>query len=121
MQDIQQLLLYLTVFIGFTILIRTVMGAGVKRVSGAEAKQLVAGGALLVDVRSPAEFSSGKIKGAKNIPLQDLERRMQEFGSKDRPVILYCASGARSAMAGRKLKAAGYDARNLGSLRNWPA
>ena len=95
-------------------------GAGVKRISGAEAKQLVAKGALLVDVRTPAEFSQGKIMGSKNIPLQDLDRRYAELGSKERPVILCCASGARSAMAGRKLKAAGYDVRNLGSFRNYP-
>lgn len=120
MQDIQQLLIYAAVFIGFTVLIRTLMGAGVKRISGAEAKQLVAKGALLVDVRTPAEFSQGKIKGSKNIPLQQVEQRLKEFGATDRPVVVCCASGARSAMAGRKLKAAGYDVRNLGSYRNYP-
>lgn len=120
MQDVSQLLLSVGLFVVAMFLIRSIMSAGVKKVSGAEAKELVAKGALLVDVRSPGEFASGKIKGSKNIPLQEIDRRMKEFGATDRPVIVCCASGARSAMAGRKLKHAGYDVRNLGSWMRWP-
>lgn len=121
MQDILQLVLVIGVAFGAMTLFKAILGGGVAKISGAEAKQLVAGGALLVDVRSPAEFAAGKIKGSKNIPLQDIERRMKEFGSKDRPVVVCCASGTRSAMAGRKLKAAGYDVRNLGSWSRYPS
>ena len=84
------------------------------------ARQLLAEGALLVDVRSPSEFSSGHLDGAKNIPVNVLGQRSGELGAKDRPVILYCASGTRSAMAKRTLRAAGFArVHNLGSMGNW--
>ena len=85
------------------------------------ARKLLANeGALLVDVRSPGEFSSGHIDGARNIPVDALNARERELGGKDRPVILYCASGARSAMATRRLRAAGFSrVYNLGSISNW--
>jgi len=78
-------------------------------------------GAKVVDVRSPEEFRDGFYAGAINIPLQDLGRRMAEI-PKDKPVVLYCASGARSAMAARVLKQAGYaDVVNAGGLGDMPA
>ena len=84
------------------------------------ARKLVADGALLVDVRSPTEFSSGHIDGACNIPIDSLSVRERELGAKDRTVVLYCASGARSAMAKRRLRAAGFSrVHNLGSIGNW--
>jgi phage shock protein E len=89
-------------------------------ITPARARELLAEGALLIDVRSPSEFSSGHINGARNIPVGALSAREGELGVKDRPVILYCASGARSAMAKRTLRAAGFSrAHNLGSLSNW--
>ena len=101
-------------------LIKFVLGMGVPKVRGAEARQLVAAGALLVDVRSPGEFSAGAAQGAKNIPLPDLQRRLKDFGGKDRTVIVCCASGTRSAMAGRALKKAGYaKVLNLGRWQNY--
>lgn len=106
----------IALFVGFKFL----MGLGVPKVSGADAKKLVGEGALLVDVRSPGEFAAGSAKGAKNIPLPDLQRRLKDFGSKERPVIVCCASGTRSAMAGRQLKKAGYTTvLNLGPWQNY--
>lgn len=85
-----------------------------------KAHALVAGGAQLVDVRSPAEFGTGHIDGARNIPLGELDRRVRELGATDRAVIVYCASGTRSAMAKRALHKAGFtEVYNLGSMRNW--
>ena len=89
-------------------------------ISIAEARHLVANGALLLDVRSPPEFSSGHISGAVNIPLADLAGRLAELGPKTRPVVLYCASGARSGVAARMLKRSGFaTARNLGAMSRW--
>ncbi|NUO47381.1 MAG: rhodanese-like domain-containing protein [Polyangiaceae bacterium] len=89
-------------------------------VSAAEARRLITGGAKLVDVRSPGEFASGHIDGAVNIPVQEIERRMSELGPKDTTVILYCQSGARSALAARRLKDAGYaSVHNLGAMGRW--
>ena len=89
-------------------------------VSGPEAHKLVDEGAVLIDVRSPAEFKSGSIPKAKNIPLPDLPSRLNAVGPKDKMVIVFCASGMRSASAASLLKKAGYtQVRNLGSVRNW--
>lgn len=89
-------------------------------ISGEEARKLVESGALLVDVRSPAEFAGGHIKGAINVPLQTLTANMTKLGDKDRPVVLYCASGVRSSSAASIIKRAGYaDVRNLGAKSRW--
>ncbi len=77
-------------------------------------------GATVVDVRTPEEFRDGFYAGALNIPLHDLARRLGEI-PKDKAVILYCASGARSAMGARLLKQAGYrDVTNAGGLYDMP-
>ena len=89
-------------------------------ISSHEAHEAVERGARLVDVRSPSEFASGHIHGALNLPVDQLSARMGEFGSKDKLIVVYCASGARSAMAARKLKAIGFaSVRNLGGMANW--
>jgi phage shock protein E len=77
-------------------------------------------GATVVDVRSEAEFRGGAYAGAINVPLQTLSGRLQRI-PKDRPVVVYCASGSRSAMAARVLKKAGYDdVSNAGGLHHLP-
>jgi NADPH-dependent 2,4-dienoyl-CoA reductase/sulfur reductase-like enzyme/rhodanese-related sulfurtransferase len=64
---------------------------------------------LVVDVRTPGEFHGGAYPGAINIPLDELQSRLDELGSKDREITLYCASGARSAYAQRMLMQLGYN------------
>jgi phage shock protein E len=86
----------------------------------AKAKELVAAGAALVDVRTPGEFASGHIPGALNVPLQELETRLSELGDKAGPVVVYCASGMRSASARGILRRAGYlQVHDLGAMRRW--
>jgi NADPH-dependent 2,4-dienoyl-CoA reductase/sulfur reductase-like enzyme/rhodanese-related sulfurtransferase len=64
---------------------------------------------LIVDVRSVPEFKSGAYPDAVNIPLDDLMQRRAEFGDKmDREIVVYCASGGRSAYAQRQLMQLGY-------------
>ncbi|MFP4511152.1 MAG: FAD-dependent oxidoreductase, partial [Spirochaetaceae bacterium] len=65
-------------------------------------------GPLVIDVRTPMEFSMGAYPGAINITLDALASRAEEIGAKDRHVILYCASGARSAYGVRILSQMGY-------------
>lgn len=73
---------------------------------------------LLVDVRTVAEFNEGHIKGARNLPVQEMERKLREL-PKDKPVILYCRSGSRSGMALQILQTAGYtNVYNAGSLND---
>jgi phage shock protein E len=77
-------------------------------------------GAKIIDVRSPQEFSGDSYPKAKNIPLDSLPSRLGEL-QKDKPIVLYCASGARSAQAARILKAAGFsDAISAGGLSDMP-
>jgi len=84
-------------------------------------REKIGAGARVVDVRTPDEFRDGAYKGAVNIPLQGLAARMGELEPKDAPVVLYCASGARSAQAARMLKAAGFaDVVNAGGLDDMP-
>lgn len=85
-----------------------------------EAKNLIEKGALLVDVRTPGEFNAGHIKGAKNIPVNEIIRRKSELGKKETPIVLYCRSGARSSRAARMLKNAGFERIfDLGAMRRW--
>jgi len=69
--------------------------------------QLKARGAVLVDVRSEAEFAGANAPGSVNIPLNELGSRLQEIPSST-PVVLCCASGTRSGMARLVLKKNGY-------------
>lgn len=65
-------------------------------------------GPLIVDVRTPEEFATGAYPGAVNIPLDELGKRAGELGERDREIILYCASGARSAYAEQLLMQLGF-------------
>ncbi len=74
------------------------------------------GGASLVDVRSEMEFSSGHLPGAINMPVVNLQPA--RLGNKDKPVVVYCASGSRSAHAARTLRKAGFTVLDLGPMLN---
>ncbi len=64
---------------------------------------------LIVDVRTTEEFRSGAFPGAINIPLDEIKERLEEFGDNaDREIVVYCASGGRSAYAQRMLMQVGY-------------
>jgi rhodanese-related sulfurtransferase len=63
---------------------------------------------LVIDVRTPQEFRGGAYPGAVNIPLDELTSRVNDLGSQSRDIILYCASGARSAYGQRILHQLGY-------------
>ncbi len=73
---------------------------------------------LVIDVRSEREFQATAVQGAINLPLPQLEHRIRDVVTDEAtPIVLYCASGARSALACRMLKQMGYvDVRNAGGL-----
>jgi len=80
--------------------------------------ELLKAGAVVVDVRSPGEFSTGHAAGSRNIPLGDLERGTEDL-DRDRWIIVCCASGTRSGMARRWLLKHGFRrVLNGGSWRN---
>jgi len=93
---------------------------GARRVPTNIVKERLQAGAKIVDVRTVDEFRTGAYPGAVNIPLQLLSSRLNEI-PRDRPVVLYCASGMRSASAAKLLKQAGYgEVVNAGGLRDMP-
>ena len=101
----------------------------VPRVTPAQARDMMAkGNTLVVDVRDGTEVAaSGKVAGAVHVSRGLLEFRADpELPShdknfaKDKTIILYCASGGRSALAGKLLKDMGYDqVYNLGAFKDW--
>lgn len=108
------------VIVFFVVVVAFLVYTRLGRVSGTEARKLVAEGALLVDVRSPDEFAAGHLAGARNVPVSELSTRLDELGAKERSIIVYCRSGARSARAAGMLKRAGYSqVVNLGPMSAW--
>ncbi|MCP3025708.1 rhodanese-like domain-containing protein [Halobacillus sp. A5] len=76
--------------------------------------------AQLIDVREPKEYDGGHILGARNIPLSQMRNRLVEI-RKDKPVYLYCQSGARSTRAALMLNKKGYVNLNQleGGFKKW--
>lgn len=74
----------------------------------------------IVDCRWQREWNSGHIEGSKHIPLDSIEKRMNELDP-DRPIIVVCRSGHRSSAAARKLASAGFgDVSSMkGGLSAW--
>jgi phage shock protein E len=70
--------------------------------------ELVKQGAIVLDVRSKHEYSSGHIRGSINISLSQLTNNLSKFKDKNKPIIACCASGARSASAKSILKSNGF-------------
>jgi rhodanese-related sulfurtransferase len=77
--------------------------------------------AQLIDVRQTYEYEAGHIAGARLIELGDLVAQADTI-DRDRPVVFYCRTGARSAMATEAFRRAGYDAHNMaGGMLDWEA
>lgn len=103
--------------------------AAVPRISPDEARKMMeSGNVLVVDVRDAPEVAqSGKVAGAVNVSRGMLEFRADpgtpyhdKSFDKNKTVIVYCASGGRSALSGRVLKDMGYErVYNLGAFKDW--
>jgi rhodanese-related sulfurtransferase len=75
----------------------------------------------LIDVRQDHEFEAGRISGARHLELTQLAARADTI-ERDRPIVFYCRSGTRSAMATDAFVQAGFDAHNMvGGLLAWEA
>jgi rhodanese-related sulfurtransferase len=87
------------------------------QISSKEALAYLNNGALVIDVRTPSEFSSDHLPSAINIPLYQIETTLpRRVKDKSLVLLLHCQSGIRSGLAKRRLKALGYaNAFNLGS------
>lgn len=75
----------------------------------------------LIDVRQPEEHDAGRIGGDRLVVLSDLAGEVDSI-DRERPVVFYCRSGSRSAMATEAFRGAGFDAHNMvGGLLEWNA
>jgi rhodanese-related sulfurtransferase len=103
--------------------------AAVPRITPTQAREMIAeGNTLVVDVRDAPEVEkSGKVAGAVHVSRGMLEFRADPESpyhdknfARDKTVILYCASGGRSALSGKVLKDMGYQqVYNLGAFKDW--
>jgi len=84
--------------------IKNLLGLGPK----VDYAELVKQGAIILDVRSKDEYTSGHIRGSVNIPVNRLTDNLKKLKAKDKPIITCCASGMRSASAKGILKSNGY-------------
>jgi rhodanese-related sulfurtransferase len=84
--------------------------------------ELLAHGELqLIDVRQPHEHEAGRIAGGRLVELAEVPAQADTI-DRDRPLVFYCRSGARSAMATEAFRNAGFDAHNMaGGLLEWHA
>jgi rhodanese-related sulfurtransferase len=75
----------------------------------------------LIDVRENDEFEAGRIAGARHIPMAQLPAEVAGL-DRERPIVFYCRSGSRSAMATEAFRGAGFNAHNMaGGLLDWEA
>ena len=120
--DQSQIILYIVIaLIGLWYVRRTLSMRGIVNYTGAEARQRVKEGSVLLDVRTAQERSARSIPGSLHIPLQELGRRIKELEKhQGREIIAYCASGSRSVSAAMQLKRHGFAVGNLaGGIGAW--
>lgn len=95
-------------FVGLMVVVFLVLRARTAG-SAAAAWAAIGQGALLVDVRGEQEFQGGHLDGAINIPHDRISQHLGRFGTdKSRPIVVYCLSGGRSALAKAVLTRQGY-------------
>ncbi|GAB3716276.1 rhodanese-like domain-containing protein [Flavobacterium koreense] len=81
-------------------------------------KEYMDKGAVIIDVRTVGEFREGHIKNSKNIPLDNIFSKVNEIKRLEKPVIVCCRSGMRSAQAASILKNNGIDVMNGGGWQS---
>jgi phage shock protein E len=77
-------------------------------VAAVDYSKLIAEGATLVDVRSHDEFAGGSLPGAIHVPHEQAATRLDAFGAKDQPVVLFCAAGGRAGRVKKLLESKGW-------------
>jgi len=79
---------------------------------------MLANGGIIIDVRNPNEFKGGHVEGSKNIPLNRISSKLNDIKKLNKPIVLCCASGVRSAQATNILKKVGIEALNGGGWKS---
>jgi len=83
-----------------------------------QVKEYMEKGAVVLDVRTPAEWAEGHVKGSKMITLNEVQQNIDKIKSWNKPVVVVCRSGGRAGSALSYLKNAGIDAVNGGAWQN---
>lgn len=86
--------------------------------NSASLKPIMDKGAVIIDVRTVTEFQQGHIPGSRNIPLNEISKKIEQIRKWNKPVITVCQSGTRSASAKTFLATAGIEAYNGGAWSN---
>jgi rhodanese-related sulfurtransferase len=101
-------------FIGVTLAFALILAAGCAKDSGPAkpdtpiGKALATPGAVVLDVRSKAEWHQGHVPGAIHLPVQEIESVASKIPDKDTQIIVHCAAGVRSAHAAKVMAKLGY-------------
>ena len=106
--------------VGFLIYNRVL--SNVPSISSEESQKVISDNNYrFLDVRTDGEYSDGHIPNSIHIPLQEIQLRISEIEKiKDKKIIVYCRSGARSSMASKTLLKEGFDVSNLtGGIMSW--
>jgi|GEM_PF-506565 phage shock protein E len=114
-------LVYLAIGVFGVFLAIRYFNGGIGAVDKKEVISYIKDGALIVDVRTGEEYASGHYANAKNIPVDQVESRLNEFGNKEGKIVVYCRSGGRSSKAKGILEANGFkNIVNGGGLSDMP-
>ena len=108
------------VIVGFFVYTRVL--SNVPSISSEESQKVISDNNYrFLDVRTDAEYSDSHIPNSIHIPLQEIQSRISEIEKiKDKKIIVYCRSGARSSMASKALLKEGFDVLNLtGGIMSW--
>jgi len=81
-------------------------------------QELLEEGAIIIDVRSQAEFAKGHVEGSVNVPLESIKHKIRKLKNFNKPLVLCCASGMRSGSATNMLKSEGIECVNGGGWRS---
>lgn len=102
----------------------TVLASAIRLITPADAKAMIEtnSGVLLLDVRTAEEYAAGHIAGSQLLPYDEITARKEELpGEMSTPIIVYCRSGRRSAIAAETLAGLGYtEIYDLGGIQDWP-
>lgn len=95
------------------LLMSLIVVTGCEKKTSINATRLEEGSYIVIDVRTNEEYLTGHVVGAINIPYDEIDENTPL--PKDKTIVVYCKSGARSKIAYEKLKELGYDAMDLGA------
>jgi len=106
----------------FIVLLSLGLFSGCSKVSDeelAKAHKAVENGAIIVDVRTPGEFNAKHIKGAINLPVQEIMKGNLQKLPKDKEIVVYCRTGSRSSASAKVLREKGWSVYDVATQSEW--